>query len=599
MGILVSCQAISKSYSSRPLFHEISFGIEEREQIGLIGPNGSGKSTLLKIIEGTVEPDRGSIVYRKQLRIASVPQEETFPADDTIMDLVTRAAMSAQFQEHERSASIDSTITSMAFPDRNARAGSLSGGWKKRLSLACALVKAPELLLLDEPTNHLDLEGVLWLEELLKSAKFSFVLISHDRAFLEGVSNRIVELNPTYPQGYISVKGNYSQFLEAKDQQLTAQESQQQALASKVRREIAWLQRGARARQTKAKGRIQDAEKLIDQLADVKQRNALNAPIEIGFDSSGRKTKELLSAKAVSKSMGDRLLISDLSFLIAPGTKLGILGRNGTGKTTLLKMIAGQLQPDSGSFKRADGLKIVWFDQNREQLDQSKTLKESLSPSSDTVVYRGQSLHVTSWARKFLFKTEQLNMQISYLSGGEQARILIANLMLKSADILILDEPTNDLDIPSLEVLEDSLEDFPGAVILVTHDRMMLDTVSKKFLVLSGKGEVEFLANYEQCEAAIANFTLPQDKPQKVEKQKSKSAQSASRLSNVETRELVALPGRIERAEEAVAALQADLENPEIAADYAKLQDLMQQQQKAQRELDDMFARWEELESRK
>lgn len=604
LGILVSCQAISKSYSSRPLFHEISFGIEEREQIGLIGPNGSGKSTLLKIIEGTVDPDQGSIVYRKQLRTAIVPQEENFPADDTIVDLITRSAMDASFAEHERSASIDSTITSMAFPDRNAKAGSLSGGWRKRLSLACALVKAPELLLLDEPTNHLDLEGVLWLEELLKSAKFSFVLISHDRAFLEGVSNRIVELNPTYPQGYISVKGNYSQFLEAKDMQLTAQESQQQALASKVRREIAWLQRGARARQTKAKGRIQDAEKLIDQLADVKQRNALSAPIEIGFDSSGRKTKELLSAKAISKSMGDRLLISDLSFVIAPGTKLGILGRNGSGKTTLLKMIAGQLQPDSGIFKRADGLKVVWFDQNREQLDQSKTLWESLSPSSDSVVYRGKSLHVSTWAKKFLFKSEQLNMQINYLSGGEQARILIANLMLKSADILILDEPTNDLDIPSLEVLEESLADFPGAVILVTHDRMMLDTVSKKFLVLSGSGESEFLANYQQCEAAIASFTTSQDKPQKQEKpqnksDKQKSKNTSSNLSNVEARELVALPGRIERAEEVVQALQSDMEKPEIAADYARLQELMKQQQKAQKELDDMFARWEELESRK
>jgi ATP-binding cassette subfamily F protein uup len=263
-------------------------------------------------------------------------------------------------------------------------------------------------------------------------------------------------------------------------------------------------------------------------------------------------------------------------------------------------MIAGQLQPDSGSIKRADGLKVVWFDQNREQLDQSKTLRESMCPSSDSVVYRGKSLHITTWAKKFLFKTEQLNMQISYLSGGEQARILIANLMLRSADILILDEPTNDLDIPSLEVLEDSLEDFPGAVILVTHDRMMLDTVSKKFLVLSGKGEAEFLANYEQCEQTIEGFSAePQEKAPRQEKQKVKSTKSGSKLSNVETRELVALPGRIERTEEAVLALQADMGKPEIAANYAKLQELMHQQQKAQKDLDDLFTRWEELESRK
>ncbi|MCC6978980.1 MAG: ABC-F family ATP-binding cassette domain-containing protein, partial [Candidatus Melainabacteria bacterium] len=425
MGILVSCQTISKSYSSRPLFTDISFGIEERERIGLIGPNGAGKSTLLKILAGQVEPDGGSVVARRQLRISFLQQEQTFDATASVEQVVAEAAAKVEFEEHERAAAIDSTLAEIGFPDRNAPAGTLSGGWRKRLAIACVLAQQPELLFMDEPTNHLDLEGILWLEELLKKANFAYLLVSHDRAFLESVANRVIELNPTYPQGFLSVKGNYSQFLEAREQQVEAQVHQQQALASQVRREIAWLQRGARARQTKARGRIKDAGELMEQLAEVKQRNALTAPVEIGFDASGRKTKELLSLKGVSKSVGGRNLISDFDLVISPGTKLGVAGRNGTGKTTLLRIVAGDLEPDSGKIKRADELKVVWFDQTREQLDQQKSLKESLSHQGESVTYRGRNMHIASWAKKFLFKPDQLNMPISYLSGGEQARILI------------------------------------------------------------------------------------------------------------------------------------------------------------------------------
>ncbi len=599
MGILVSCQTISKSYSSRPLFRDISFGVEERERIGLIGPNGSGKSTLLKTLAGIVEPDQGSVVSRKLLRVAYMTQEESFSADDTVDAIVRRAAADASFQDHERAASIDSTLAAIGFPDRQARAGSLSGGWRKRLALACALVRQPELLLMDEPTNHLDLEGVLWLEALLKSAGFSYMLVSHDRAFLEAVTNRIVELNPTYANGFLSVKGNYSQFLIAREEQIEAQQNLQQALTSKVRREIAWLQRGARARQTKAAGRIQEAGKLIDQLAEVQQRNKLTTAMEIGFDSSGRKSKELLSVKGIKKSFGDRQLFSNLSFILSPGIKLGLVGCNGSGKTTLLKVIVGQLEPDAGTIKRANDLRIVWFDQNREQLDKSKTLHESLCPSSDSVVYRGRSLHVTSWARKFLFRPDQLSMPISYLSGGEQARILIANLMLRSADILILDEPTNDLDIPSLEVLEESLEDFPGAVILVTHDRMMLDTISTCVLALDGRGGAEFFVDYEQCEQEFSGFAAPaQSKPQRQEKVASRSAPRRSGLSTSETRELAALPDKIESTEAAIKSLQAEMEKPQIASNYGKLHGLMQQQEDIRKELDKLFSRWEVLEAR-
>ena len=601
MGILVSCQNISKSYSSRPLFSDISFGIEDRERIGLIGPNGAGKSTLLKILAGQVEPDRGSVVSRRQLRISFLTQDKSYEPSESVEQIVTAAAKEVDFEEHERAASIDSTLTSIGFTDRKAAAGSLSGGWRKRLAIACVLAQQPELLFMDEPTNHLDLEGILWLEELLKKANFAYLLVSHDRVFLESVANRVIELNPTYPQGFLSVKGNYSQFLEAKEQQVEAQFHQQQALASKVRREIAWLQRGARARQTKARGRIKDAGELMEQLAEVKQRNALTSPVEIGFDASGRKTKELLSFKSIAKSIGGRQLLSDFDLVISPGTKLGVAGRNGTGKTTLLRMIAGDLQPDSGTVKRADELKVVWFDQTREQLDQTKTLKDSLSHQGESVTYRGRNMHIASWAKKFLFRPDQLSMPISFLSGGEQARILIANLMLKSADILILDEPTNDLDIPSLEVLEESLEDFPGAVVLVTHDRMMLDSVSKYILALDGKGKAEFFVDYEQYEQVAEEFAGDKDsaKPAKQEKPVKAAGKVRSGLSTAEARELERLPDKIEKKEAALKTIQSDLNKPEFSSNYAKLQELMKQQEQTQKELDSLFKSWEELEAKR
>ncbi len=600
LGILVSCQTISKSYSSRPLFKEISFGIEDRERIGLIGPNGAGKSTLLKILAGEVEPDGGNVVSRRQLRISFLTQEQSFDPDATVEEVVTAAAQEVEFEDYERAASVDSTLADIGFPDRNAPSASLSGGWRKRLAIACVLAQQPELLFMDEPTNHLDLEGILWLETLLKKSSFAYVLVSHDRAFLETVANRVIELNPTYPQGFISVKGNYSLFLEAKEQQMEAQVSQQQALASKARREIAWLQRGARARQTKARGRIKDAGEILEQLAEIKQRNSLTTPVELGFDSSGRKTKELLSLKSISKAIGGRQLLSEFDLVISPGTKLGVAGRNGSGKTTLLRIIAGDLQPDTGIVKRADELKVVWFDQSRAQLDQEKTLKDSLSHHGESVVYRGKSTHIVSWAKKFLFRPDQLNMPISYLSGGEQARILIANLMLKTADILILDEPTNDLDIPSLEVLEESLEDFPGAVILVTHDRMMLDSVSKHILALDGKGKAEFFVDYEQYEQAAAESTAPEEvKQAKQEKMAKLAGKARAGLSTAEARELEKLPEKIEKKETALKTIQADLQKPEHAANYAKLQDLMKQQEQTQKELEQLFKSWEELEAKR
>jgi ATP-binding cassette subfamily F protein uup len=605
MGILISCQSLTKSYRSRPLFSDISFGIEDGERLGLIGPNGAGKSTLLKILSGIVEPDSGNVVSRKRLRVAYVPQDENFPEDESVDTIVRQYAAQSPFEDYEQEAAIDSVLSKIGFVDREILTTSLSGGWRKRLALACALVQQPELLLMDEPTNHLDLEGVLWLENLLKSSRIAYVVISHDRAFLENITSRIIELNPTYPQGVLSVKGNYSQFLMAREEQLSAQANLQQALASQVRREVAWLARGARARQTKSRERIAEAGKLMDNLADVKTRNSMNTAIEIGFDASGRKAKELIAVKQLKKGFGDKTLIKDLSFVLSNGTKLGLVGRNGSGKSTLLKLLVGTIEPDSGTVKRANDLKIVLFDQNREQLDQSKTLKQSLSSESDSVVYRGRSMHITTWAKKFLFQPDQLDLPISYLSGGEQARILIANLMLLSADILILDEPTNDLDIPSLEVLEESLLDFPGAVILVSHDRMLLDEVSNHILALDGNGVCEFFADYSQCEKMFQRFAsfevenAGKTKSDKSSKTQSRSKETSARTANPTAlkRELGTLMEKIEKTEGKIESLQLQMSDTAIATNYVKLAELAAERDKAASELEQFFARWAELEA--
>ncbi len=351
----------------------------------------------------------------------------------------------------------------VGFADAEQAVDSLSGGWRKRLSIARELIRGPDLLLLDEPTNHLDLEGILWLEKLLANAPFSFLLVSHDRYFLENATNRIVELSSAYADGYLSTNGTYSDFLVKREEYLGAQAARQQSLAGQVRREIEWLHRGAKARTTKAKGRIQQAGQLMQDLSDLKTRNAQSGAAKIDFVASNRQTRKMLAAKNVSKSFGGRQLFSGLDLVLSPGTKLGLLGPNGSGKSTLIRLLAGQDSPDAGEIWRAEQLRIVLFDQSRRQLDKSQTLRDALSPTGETVSYRGSSMHVTAWAARFLFRKEQLDLPVGDLSGGEQARVLIAQLMLQPADLLILDEPTNDLDISSLEVLEESLSDFPGA----------------------------------------------------------------------------------------------------------------------------------------
>jgi len=506
MAVLLKTDDISKSFGIRMLFRGISISLDDQQHVGLIGPNGAGKSTLLKILAGIEAADSGRIEMRRQISVAFLAQEDVFPLGVDVEQAVLAGFSEEDHRdEHEKSVDVQILLSKMGFEEGHyhQRVETMSGGWRKRVALARELVKKPDLLLLDEPTNHLDLEGIVWLEKFLKSARFACLVISHDRYFLENVADRVVELNTAYPDGYLSHDGAYSGFLEKREAFLVAQASREQSLASIVRREIEWLKRGAKARTTKAKGRIQAAGRMMGELAELKSRNQVAGAAEIDFDGSGRQTRKLIALKKVSKTIGeaDRLLFRDVSVVLSPGDKLGLLGPNGSGKSTLLKIIKGELAADTGAVERATELRIVSFEQNRQTLDRGQTLRRALSPFGDKLMYQGKEIHVSSFSRMFLFKDEQLDMPVGNLSGGEQSRVMMARMMLEPADVLLLDEPTNDLDIPSLEVLEDSLESFPGAIVLVTHDRFLLDRVCTDLLAFDGQGGAEIYADLSQWEA--------------------------------------------------------------------------------------------------
>ena len=592
-ALLLSCEAVHTAYGTRSLFDDLSFGLFEGDQVGLVGPNGSGKSTLLKILAGVLPPDRGSRSLRGGVRVGYVPQDPVFPAGRTVHEVVLAAL--ADVDEDDRLRRTAQALGRAGFADGRAATDALSEGWKKRLAIACELAAAPDVLLLDEPTNHLDLEGILWLEAVLAERTRACLVVSHDRYFLEHVTTRVLELDRTYPGGLFAVDGPYSEFLARRDEFLHGQAAYQEALANTVRREIAWLRRGAKARSTKARGRIKEAGRLMAELEDRRAR-AVADTAGIDFTASPRRTRRLLVARGLTASRGGRRLLSDLDLVITPGTRVGLIGPNGAGKTTLLDLLAGTRAPDAGTIERAEGLRVVRFEQERVGLDPTQRLRHALAPEGDAVAWRGRSVHVASWARRFLFRPEQLEVPVGRLSGGEQARILIARLMREPADVLILDEPTNDLDIPTLEVLEDSLADFDGALVLVTHDRFMLERLSTTIVALDGAGGVTIFADYAQWEAARggpAPVAAPTPEPAPP-----RARARTKRLGYLEQREWDGMEQAIVDAERVVAACRRAADDPAIAADPAALQARYAALEAAQAEVDGLYARWAALEAK-
>lgn len=598
--MLLSCELIEKSYGVKPLFTGLSIGLCEGDHVGLIGPNGSGKSTLLKVLAGLEEPDSGTRSVRRQVRIGYVPQEPSFAEQHSIEDALAQVLLEEGLDPHEQGGRIAKALSLGEFVRSDQAVSTLSGGWRKRLAIARSLILEPDVLLLDEPTNHLDVEGILWLEGLLKAEPHAFIVISHDRRFLESVTTRIWELNRSYANGVFQANGRYSEFLEQREATLQAQADYQASLANRVRREVEWLRRGPKARTTKAKARIDSAGRLIDELHDMESRKT-QASAGIDFTASGRKSKQLLVAKGVEKSLGGKPIVSDLDIMLRPGERVGLLGPNGSGKTTLLKLVAGTLESDRGTITRADRLRVVTFEQHRESLDQQSTLRRALAPAGgDAVVYQDRSIHLVSWAKRFLFKPEQLDLPVSRLSGGEQARLLIARLMLEPADLLILDEPTNDLDIPTLDVLEESLLEFAGALVLVTHDRWLLDRVSTRLLALDGMGCAEWFADYAQWEAAQVKKAPEESRAQSTRERVARPGSDKRKgLSYNEQKEWDQIETRILAAEEVVAACQAAVSDPAIVSSAEQLQERYAALHAAQVEVERLYARWAELDGKR
>ncbi|MGH7396938.1 MAG: ABC-F family ATP-binding cassette domain-containing protein, partial [Candidatus Rokuibacteriota bacterium] len=519
--------------------------------------------------------------------------------------------------EGERPGRIAQALGRAGFADGHAEVAALSGGWQKRLAIARELAGEPDILLMDEPTNHLDVEGILWLEGLLAERARACLVVSHDRYFLEHVATRMLEVNRIYPAGLFETDGRYSEFLARRDELLKGQAAYEEALANTVRREIEWLRRGAKARSTKAKGRIKEAERLIGDLRDARARGATRTAA-LDFTASGRRSRKLLVARGLAKVLGGRPLVHGLDLTNTPGTRIGLTGPNGSGKTTLLSMLAGALAPDAGTIEPADGLRIVRFEQQRPGLDPEQSLRRALAPEGDSVSFQGRTLHVAAWAKRFLFPPEHLAVPVGRLSGGEQARIHIARLMREPADLLILDEPTNDLDIPTLDVLEESLVSFEGGLVLVTHDRLMLDRVATSIVALDGRGGAETFADYEQWETARAAAphrqtphpsTPHRPTPHRPTPHPALSpagrggnlgarGERGKKLGYLEQRELDSMEAAIGEAEAAVEACRRAAEDSGIASDPGALQARYADLETARAAVDRLYARWAELEAK-
>ncbi len=595
MPPILNAQAISKQFGAQPLFREISLTVDDGARIGLIGPNGSGKSTLLAVLSGQMRPDAGEVAVRRAARTACVAQDSHFAAGMTVGEVLQAALEAEHIPAIDRDGRMRELAGKAGLEDLSAAAEALSGGWRKRLAIVAALVGKPDVLLLDEPTNHLDLQGIEWLEELLTKGAFAAVTVSHDRYFLEATSNEIVELNRAYAGGLFRVKAGFSRFLEERQAYFEAQNRQEQSLRNRVRTEIEWLRRGPKARTTKSKARITAAESMIGQLAELGARSS-TASAGIDFSASDRKTNRLVEFDNVGYQVAEKILFTGLSFTLTAGSRIGLIGPNGSGKTTLLRLLCGELAPTEGRVRRADALQVVYLSQMR-RLDEEVTLRRALAPEGDAVVYEGRQVHVASWASRFLFRTEQLNQPVKNLSGGERARVLIARLMLQPTDVLLLDEPTNDLDLPTLDVLEENLLGFKGAMMLVSHDRFLLNRVTTSVVGLDGQGGIGLFADYTQWEEWIAL----------VRARKSKTAASVSRptlerggaprkkLSYMEAREFAGIEERIAASDARLKDARARAESSEIATDAAALQMAIAELADAQQENDSLFERWTEL----
>lgn len=601
MALLISSYQLEKSFAGKVLFSGVSLGIEDGDKIGLVGPNGAGKSTLMKILAGTSKADSGQVTGKKGLRLGFLPQTPVFKEGETIIEaLMSRAADPHDViaEAYEWFARMDLTQFGEDF-----LVSELSGGWQKRVALARELVLEPELLLLDEPTNHLDVTSILWLEEFLQNAQFAFLMVTHDRLFLQRVVNKVFDLDPRNPNNLLIVNGDYVQYVESKEQLLAAQARLESVMKNTLRRETEWLRRGAIARLKKQQARINRAHELQDSTEAIIDKNR-HRVAGIAFGDAERNPQKLIELKNVTKGYTDNPLIENFSFLITPKTRLALLGENGSGKSTLIKMMLGEEQPDSGSVYLSDKVKVAYFEQNRESLDLQKSVLKNICPDGDYVSLQGQYVFARSYLERFLFSRQQMDLPVGRLSGGEQSRLRLAQLMLKDASVLILDEPTNDLDVATLEVLSDAIQNFNGAVIIVTHDRYFMDQVATDILSFPRRSnpvkKLEKFVGYLQWEEAW--FAQDAEKeaevaPQVLENSGSeKSGGKVQRLSFKLKNELEGMETKILGMEDELEKLQQEAGSQEVVSNAKRLQELHMMISQLQSKIEKSYARWAELE---
>lgn len=596
--ILLNANDLQKTFGSRTLFQSIAFGIETGDRIGLVGPNGSGKSTLMKILAGTADPDAGRVTRKKGLRIGFLEQTPTFTEGSTILSTLIEKA-----EDPNDAISIALQIMAKLELTRfgeDTEVSTLSGGWKKRLALGRELVTEPELLLLDEPTNHLDVTSILWLEDFLIGANsFAVMMITHDRLFLQRVANRIFDLDPRNPNELLVVGGDYVKYLEIKEQELAALKRHEQVKRNTLRRETEWLQRGAIARLKKQTARIDSAHQLKNTVEALERKNQ-STKVDLSFGSAERNPQKLILAKDISKAYGDVQLFEHLDLLVNPKTRLALLGDNGSGKSTLIRLLLGQEEPDEGTIERAEKIKVSYFEQGRESLNFEQSVLKNICPQGDYVSFRGAMVHVRSYLDRFFFSGNRADMPVAKLSGGEQARLRLAQMMLQECQVLVLDEPTNDLDVETLEVLENSINEFNGAVIIVTHDRYFMDAVSNQILAFPpqeyASDGLQKFANYFQWEEWFR--ALPQISVQTQKQNNKSNAAAKERLSFKEKRELEQMESGIQTLESKIANLTKESEDPKVLANHLRLTEIHSELAKLQTELELKFTRWSALEAK-
>ena len=595
MTPVLSTQDLTVSRASKVLFKDLQFGLGKRDRIGLIGPNGAGKSTLLKTLSGIEKPDSGHVTKPSGTKVAFVDQAESFKSELTAHQIVEESLIGFhQWTPDQANIQASIALSICEFEDFTLTPEKLSGGWKKRLALACAIGSEPDVLILDEPTNHMDWDSLFWLESWLSSFKGALMTVSHDRTFLNKVTQKTMELNPLYERGYLLVEGSYESFLQRKQEYMEAQEKQESRLANTSRRELEWLRAGVKARTTKSKSRAEKAYELFDELDSVKKRNqAGKNKVRLGLGTTEITAKRVLKITDLDIGYDDLKLIEKLNFEAGAQMRLGILGSNGTGKSSLLKEIVKANESTHPHIQWLEGLTINYVEQDRESLPEESTLVDFLGDGSDHVLLGNQSVHVNSYAQRFLFRSHQMNLKIKQFSGGEKARLLMAKKLLKQSDILILDEPTNDLDIDTIEILENALLDFEGPTIIVSHDRSFLEQVCHQYMALDGKGNVTFYSDVEQWLR-----DQQESEPAQVEESKAQTPKTKVKMSYKEKKQLETMEETLMEKEAELEELKTQIALPEIQSNHIELAKAAQRIDDKEKEISDLYELWEQLEEK-